>query len=70
LTLAGAAAVVKSMAENGVDGKDIERVLRALAGHPGQELAGVVAAVRRMVADGVEAEVIEEFVRARGEYAG
>jgi hypothetical protein len=58
------------MVESGVDGKDIERVLRALAEHPEQELAGVAAAVRSMVADGVEAEVIEQAVRARGEYAG
>jgi hypothetical protein len=58
------------MVENGVDGKDIERVLRALAERSEQELAGVVAAVRSMVADGVEAEVIEQAVRARGEYVG
>jgi hypothetical protein len=53
-----------------VDGKDIERVLRALAEHPEQELAGVVAAVQSLVEDGVEAEVIEKSVRAGGEYAG
>jgi predicted TIM-barrel fold metal-dependent hydrolase len=68
--LAGAASVVKGMVENGVDGKDVERVLRALAEHPEQELAGVVAAVQSMVADGAEAEVIEQAARARAEYAG
>ena len=66
----GAASVVKSMVENGVDAKDIERVLRVVGEHPEQELAGVVAAVQSMVEDGMEAGDIEKSVRARREYAG
>jgi hypothetical protein len=58
------------MVENGVDAKDIERVLRALGVHPEQELAGVVTAVQSMVEDGMEAEDIAKSVRARSEYAG
>jgi hypothetical protein len=68
--LAGAASVVKSMVENGVDAKDIEKVLRALGEHPEQEFAGAVAVVQSMVEDGIETEDIEKSVRTRGEYAG
>jgi hypothetical protein len=68
--LTGAASVVESLVENGVDAKDIERVLRALGEHPERELAGVIAAVQSMVEDGMEAEAIEKSVRARAEYAG
>ena len=59
-----------SLVENGVDAKDIERVLRGLGEHPELELAGVIAAVQSMVEDGMEAEDIEKSVRARAEYAG
>jgi hypothetical protein len=58
------------MVENGVDAKDIERVLRALRKHPEHKLADVVAAVQSMVEDGTQAEDIEKSMRARGEYAG
>jgi hypothetical protein len=68
--LAGAASFVKSMVENGVDAKDIERVLRALRECPEHELAEVVATVQNMVEDGMEAEDIEKSVCARREYAG
>jgi hypothetical protein len=58
------------MVENGVDAKDIERVLRALGEHPEHEWADVVAAVQSMVEDGMEAGDIERSVRAHREYAG
>jgi hypothetical protein len=58
------------MVENGVDAKDIERVLRALRERPEHELADAVAAVQSMVEGGMEAEDIEKSMRARREYAG
>jgi hypothetical protein len=62
--LTGVASVVKSMDENGVDARIIERVLCALRECPEHELADVVGAVQSMVEDGMEAEDIEKSARA------
>src|SRR5262249_38110842 len=60
------ATLVKTMAENGYDGKDIERVLKAFQeqpgrGHPVAELAAVAS---KMVQNWNSAEEIEQVLKA------
>jgi hypothetical protein len=59
---------VQKLVEQGVDGKDIERILRALGECPGQELAGAASVVQGMVEHRVDAKDIERVLRALGEH--
>jgi hypothetical protein len=60
----GRARLVQVLCEHGMEGDDVERVLRAVGDYPDDELSARVAAIESMVENGMEAEDVERVLRA------
>jgi hypothetical protein len=60
------ARLIQTMAEHGLDGEGIERVLCALGDFSDDELPAKIAAMQSMLENGMSAEDIERVIRAFG----
>jgi hypothetical protein len=55
--------LIRFLAENGMEGSDVRRVIRALRKYQGQEMPGLVTAVQCLVEHGWEARDVEHLLR-------